>query len=142
MRALDKQESVLDELRSRTGVLLAASALAASFLGRDAFRDPEPVLAAAALVAFVTAIGASVYILIPRRDGFRFSISGPGLYSGLYDHRKDLAEVHRRLAYWLQAFWNENDERLQPLFRAYRLAASALVAQILALVAMVSGTII
>jgi len=30
LRALDKQESVLDELRSRTGVLLAASALAAS----------------------------------------------------------------------------------------------------------------
>ena len=30
------------ELRARTGVLLAASSLAASFLGQQAFRDPSP----------------------------------------------------------------------------------------------------
>ena len=33
-RALDKQERLIDELRSRTGLLLAAASLAASFLGR------------------------------------------------------------------------------------------------------------
>src|SRR4051794_32524508 len=58
LRALDKQEALLDELRSRTGALLAASALAASFLGGEAFKDPSPVPAAVALIAFVTSIGA------------------------------------------------------------------------------------
>jgi hypothetical protein len=33
LRALDKQEKVLEELRARTGILLATSSLAASFLG-------------------------------------------------------------------------------------------------------------
>jgi hypothetical protein len=33
LRGLDKQENLLEELRTRTGVLLAASSLAASFLG-------------------------------------------------------------------------------------------------------------
>jgi hypothetical protein len=142
LRALDKQESVLDELRSRTGVLLAASALAASFLGRDAFRDPAPALASVALAAFMAAIAASVYILVPRRDRFFFSLSGPALYEGLYEFRANLGEVHRRLAYDLRTFWDENDRSLQPLFKAYRFGAAALVVQILALVALVSDTLL
>jgi hypothetical protein len=142
LRALDKQESVLDELRSRTGVLLAASALAASFLGRDAFRDPSPVLAVIALAAFLASIAACVFILVPRSGRFVFSISGPVLFAGLYEDRDDLGEVYRRLAYALQDFWDENDENLQPLFGAYRFAAVALVAQILSLVALVSDTIL
>ncbi len=67
---------------------------------------------------------------------------GPVLYAGLYEDRRDLAEVYRRLAYALQGYWDENDENLQPLFRAYRFGAGALVAQILSLVALVSGTIL
>jgi hypothetical protein len=74
LRALDKQETLLDELRSRTGALLAASALAASFLGGAAFKNPSPLLAAIALLAFVISIGASVFILLPKRDRFTFSI--------------------------------------------------------------------
>lgn len=36
LRSLDKQDELLSELRSRTGLLLAASSLAASFLGEPA----------------------------------------------------------------------------------------------------------
>jgi hypothetical protein len=36
LRGLDKQEGLIEELRTRTGVLLAASSLAASFLGQQA----------------------------------------------------------------------------------------------------------
>ena len=69
LRGLDKQEELLGELCSRTGVLLAAASLAASFLGTDAFQDPSSVvLVALALVAFITSIGASVYILTPKGD--------------------------------------------------------------------------
>ena len=49
-RALDKQERLLEELRSRTGLLLAAASLAASFLGREAFaEDPKRGLALVAV---------------------------------------------------------------------------------------------
>jgi hypothetical protein len=52
LRGLDKQEGLLEELRTRTGVLLAASSLAASFLGQQAFQNPSPRgLAITALVA-------------------------------------------------------------------------------------------
>ena len=141
LRALDKQEAVLTEIRARTGALLAASALAASFLGREAFQDPSVVLAAVALVAFVVSVAASVFILLPRTNEFVFALSGTDLYEGLYSVRDDLTEVHRRLAYDLRRFWNDNDERLQPMFRAYRLGAAALVVEILALVSLVSGNL-
>jgi hypothetical protein len=81
VRALDKQEALLEELRGRTGILLAASALAASFLGESAFRDAS-WLAAVALVAFVVSIAASVFVLVPRSNQFVFAISGPKCVCG------------------------------------------------------------
>jgi hypothetical protein len=89
----------------------------------------------------LSSIGTSVFILVPRGDQFTFSLSGPGVYEALYEIRDDLAEVHRRLAYDLLRFWETNDGHLKPLFRAYRAGALALVVQILALVALVSGSI-
>lgn len=57
LRGLDNQERLLEELRARTGVLLAAASIAASFLGQEAFQAPEQrVLVWAALIAFVTSI--------------------------------------------------------------------------------------
>jgi hypothetical protein len=140
-RSLQQQAALLDELRSRTGVLLGASSLAASFLGAQAFRDPELVLAVVALAAFVVSLGASVYVLLPKRDQFVFSPSGRGLYEGLYEFRDDLAEVYRRLAYDLDRFWDANDQQLTKLLRAFRIGALSLATEILALVALVSGTL-
>ncbi len=142
LRALDKQEGLLEELRARTGILLAASSLAASFLGRDAFQDPgSTTVSILALAAFVGSVAASVYILMPKR-ALLFSQSGPALYEGLYSIRDDAPEIHRRLAYELYRFWEGNDHRMRNLFRAYRLAAGALVAEILLLVALVSDTLV
>jgi hypothetical protein len=142
LRALDKQEALLEELRGRTGVLLAASALGASFLGDSAFRDPTVWLAVLALAAFVLSIAASVFILVPRTNQFVFSLSGPNLYVELFAFRDDITEVYRRLAYDLERFWSRNDERLEPLVAAYRLAAGSLVVEILALVTLVSDTLV
>jgi len=142
LRALDKQERLIDELRSRTGLLMAAASLAASFLGREAFAgDPKRGLAVLALVAFLVAVGASVYVLLPKTDKFVFAMVGSGLYEGLYGIRDDLGEVYRRLAYDLDRFWDANDEELQKLFLAFRLAAVGLSAEIVILIAMVSDTL-
>lgn len=142
LRGLDKQEGLLEELRTRTGVLLAASSLAASFLGQQAFQDPSPRgLAITALIAFVVSIGASVYILMPKENLF-FSEAGAGLYEGLYEVRSDIAEVYRRLAYELDRFWDSNDETIVKLSRTYRLAASALVIEILSLAVLLGDNIL
>lgn len=143
LRALDKQERLIDELRSRTGLLLAAASLAASFLGREAFAGhPKRGLAILALVAFLLAVGASVYVLLPKTGKFVFAMVGAGLYEGLYELRDDLGEVYRRLAYDLDRFWDDNDVELQKLFRAFRLAAVGLSAEIVILMAMVSDTLL
>ena len=141
-RALDKQERLVDELRSRTGLLLAAASLAASFLGREAFAgDPKDGLAILALAAFLLAVAASVYVLLPKTGKLVFAMVGAGLYEGLYEVKDDLAEVYRRLAYQLDRFWDENDVELQKLFRAFRLAAFALSAEIVVLIVMVSDNL-
>ena len=142
LRGLDKQEGLLEELRTRTGVLLAASSLAASFLGQQAFQDPSPRgLTIAALTAFIVSIGASVYILMPKEDLY-FSEAGAGLYEGLYGVRGDIAEVYRRLAYELDRFWDSNDTTVVKLSHTYRLAASALVIEILSLATLLGDNIL
>ena len=142
LRALDKQERLIEELRSRTGLLLAAASLAASFLGREAFAEhPKRGLAILALVAFLLAVGASVYVLLPKTGKFTFAMVGAGLYEGLYELRDDLGEVYRHLAYDLDRFWDDNDVELQRLVMAFRLAAVGLSAEIVILIAMVSDTL-
>ena len=142
LRGLDKQEGLLEELRSRTGVLLAASSLAASFLGQQAFQHPYPgELAIAALIAFVISIGTSVFILMPK-ENLIFSEAGAGLYEGLYGVRDDIAEVYRRLAYDLDRFWELNNDTILRLTRVYKFAAAALVVEILSLAALLGGTIV
>ncbi|HEY2053201.1 MAG TPA: hypothetical protein VGH14_04620 [Solirubrobacterales bacterium] len=141
LRGLDKQEGLLEELRTRTGVLLAASSLAASFLGQQAFQDPHPHgPAIVALVAFVISIAASVFILLPKSK-LIFSLRGAGLYEGLYGIREDSAEVYRRLAYDLDRFWESNDRKIRWLIKAFTVGATALVVEILALAALLGDII-
>jgi hypothetical protein len=67
VRALEAQEREVNSLRTRTGTLAAAAALAASLLGREAFvgSDPEGFVAwvatAAGLVALAVVLFASVF---------------------------------------------------------------------------------
>jgi hypothetical protein len=140
LRRLDKQEDSLSEIRSRTGLLLAASSLAASFLGRPAF-DADPVaVAILALVAFGASIGASLYVLLPKKQFF-FSLVGSRVYEELYELRDDIGEVHRRLAYDLDRFWEGNDLSLQRIFLAFRVATAALALEVLLLILTASGTL-
>jgi hypothetical protein len=54
VRALDDQRSVLDNMRTRSGIVLSAAAVTTSFFGGLALRDGSPGwLGWAAVVAFV-----------------------------------------------------------------------------------------
>jgi energy-coupling factor transporter transmembrane protein EcfT len=139
LRALDKQEALVTDLRSRTGFLLGASSVAVSFLARNA-SHPSLIFSSAALLAFVAGVSASFFVLLPR-PGLTFSIAGPLVYERLHDVRGDTGEVQRRLTYTAQLLWERNDTRMQPLLRAYQVATFALVVEVAAFAALVRGTI-
>jgi hypothetical protein len=140
LRSLDKQEEVLGELRSRTGLLLAASSVAVSFLGERALDEGVAVVALGALAAFVVSLGASIYVLLPKRD-LVFSISGSRVFEELYEFRDDIGEVHRRLAYDLDRFREANDGGLQRLLWGFRVTAAVLGAEVALLLTSLTATL-
>lgn len=101
--------------------------MAASFLGRPAADDANHLILAAALFSFSVAIGGSVYVLVPR-SWFTFSLVGSAVSEQLYELRGDIDEIHRRLAYDLDRFW-ENDRSTRRLFVWFRVATVGLAAQ-------------
>lgn len=130
-QALVQQEAALNELRSRTGTLLAANAVTASFLGAVALKGGRLDAAAGlAVICFVVSLGAALFILLPR-TGLRFSISGPVLYETLYDCGEDAEEVHRRTAYWLEEFWSANQATIDGLYPWFTVAAVALAVELI-----------
>jgi hypothetical protein len=69
VRALDLQERAVEQLRSRTGTLLAASSLTASFLGAQTIQHTNglEILGGLALVSLAASIGLCVYVLLPKK---------------------------------------------------------------------------
>jgi hypothetical protein len=141
LRSLDKQDELLTELRSRTGLVLAASSLAASFLGEPALDEGSRAVAVAALAAFAVSVLASLYVLFPRRD-LVVSLAGPTVYELLFEFADDPAEVHRRLAYDLDRFWEANDRTVQRLVRAFALAIITLGVEVLLLLGSVTANLV
>jgi len=139
-RALDKQERLLDEIRSRTGLLLAAASLAASFLGRPALKGEPAAFAVLALIAFALSLATSIYVLLPKED-LVFSLIGSNLYERLYEFRTDIPEVHRRLAYDLDRFWDANDRAMQRVLWGFRISATSLALEIVLLLLGATGTL-
>jgi len=141
VRSLDKQERLLDELRARTGLLLAASSLAISFVGRPVFQEADTLVLVLGLLAFAISMAASVYVLLPKPAKFVFSLEGSAVFEQLYEFRDEMPEVYRRLTYDLDRFWEENDDVLARLFRWFQIAAAALAAEIILLLTSLSGTL-
>ncbi len=129
-QALRQQEQALTELRARTGTLLTAASLIASFLGGQALaREGLSAWIVLALFAFGVSVVLCIYVLLPK-DGLIFALDAPETYSALYEVRNDEEEVDRRLAYWLQAFREENHSTVGRLTDAFELAGLALLAEI------------
>jgi hypothetical protein len=131
LRALDLQERSLGELRQRTGTLLAASSLTASFLGAQTIQHTEAlgVLEGVALVGLLGSIGAATYVLLPKRS-FVFSVNAITQFEALFEVGDDDEEVQRRLIYWLEGLWSRNQDTMEALSRYFLVAAIALVVQL------------
>jgi hypothetical protein len=131
IRALDLQERAAEQLRTRTGTLLGASSLTASFLGAQAIQRGGGIGTAAglALIALTCSVGLCVYVLLPKR-GLVFEISPSTLYESLFDIADDEQEMRRRLAYWLEDFWRTNQAKIDRLAHFYLAAAATLMLQL------------
>ena len=130
-RMLAQQEMRLDELRARTGTLLAASSVATSFLGPRAIdRNGFDTMALLALTAFAVSVIGSVSILIlnPR---LVFGVRGTRLFKEERAREESIADVHRRLGYWLELFFDQNQATVDRLFLVYQLAAVAVLAEVI-----------
>jgi hypothetical protein len=129
-QALSQQEETLTELRARTGTLLTAASLIASFLGGQALaREGLSIWVVAALAAFGVSVVLCIYVLLPK-SGLIFALDAPRTYNALYEIRGDPEEIDRRLAYWLQSFREENHPTVERLTKAFELAGLALLSEI------------
>ena len=90
--ALDAQQTAVDGIRQRTGTLLAAHALVASFLGATVIRSTGlTVWAWIALASLVAGLIAAAILLAPW--DLEFAVDAPGLYSTLYKQAKEEAQA-------------------------------------------------
>jgi hypothetical protein len=142
LRALDKQERLVEELRARAGIVLAASSLAVTFLGGRGLGGPGPVaLAALALVSFAVSVSAAAFVLTPRY-GLRFSVSASGVISNLAEFRDDPSGLMGRAAELFDRLWEQNAPVVHRLGQMLSVAVAALGVEVLALAALLGATIV
>jgi hypothetical protein len=142
LRALGQQEDALKELRSRTGNLLAASSVVASFLGARAIdRGDFGVLAVGALLAFLASILFSISILMPRRE-LQFALDGAAVFEYFSAAGDPLNDAHRTLAYWIRDSHQANQSTLDALFRSYRWACVAVAVEVVVWSVQLSDTLV
>lgn len=141
LRALDKQERLVEELRARTGLVLAASSVSASLFGPHGFKGPGPVpLACLAIIGFVVSVAAAIFVLLPRED-LVFSVRGVPLFDGL-PGSGGLAESFLLITASLDRMWAANDVTVRLLTRAFSIGAIALAIEIGALATLIGATLI
>jgi hypothetical protein len=133
VRAIEMQSRSLDELRSRTGVLLAAASVAASFLGAEALKASSfNALTALALISFAGVLAACIATLWPRTD-WKFAIGARVLIEDWTGDTPcgDSAAMLAFLAQKLEENWQENKGRIDAMLALFQVAACALGAEVL-----------
>jgi hypothetical protein len=127
VRSIELQARGLDELRSRTGVLLAASSVTTSFLGAASLDESGfDTLAALAMIAFAVSVGVCLAILWPKSD-WRFALGARtmledwdrGSYPDSKSMRRFVAEKHHDN-------WKSNKAKLDAYYAHFRWAVIAL----------------
>jgi hypothetical protein len=139
VRALGQQRELLDGLRNRSGILVAATSVATAFLSAQALVPHEELdgLAWSAIILFCTVVLLSLAVLIPWRWTFAHH---PHALIGVHLEWEDppqdwrpssLHEMYRDLSYWNGVHYDENGRKLQVMFGIFALACVALAAEII-----------
>lgn len=124
-RAISVQVAALDELRARTGVLLAAASISGSFLGAAA-ADNGAILGLAggvAIIAFVLGVGSCMRVLWPKNKGWTF-VNSPGqLIADWIDTSRPEESMQVFLAETMEGHFKKNKARLDHLYLWFQAAA-------------------
>jgi hypothetical protein len=125
-----RQEAALDELRQRTGVLVAAATIVFSFLGQEAARDGWGWSGIIAVATFVLAVGLWLWILNPGY-GWIFSNSIQVLFEDIIESPSQLGsvEMYRRLAIFQAGHVTRNATMLEWRYRGFTAGIVLLVVQ-------------
>ena len=132
VRALSQQQSMIDSLRTRAGLLLSAAAITTSFLGAQALNDGGPSLATwLALACFVSLSIAALAILWPH--SLEFTANPANVIESYIETAEPLSvpEIHRDLALHMHRSYDENLSGQQQLASRFRLAGVLLTVEVL-----------
>lgn len=140
LRAIEEQEREVQSLRTRTGTIVAAAAVASTLLAREVFAGSRPDGSAAwtattvGLAALGAVVFASVYLL--RSHELSFSLDAAAALEtadaeGL--DRDDPARVVRGLTYVLSSMQAENSLTVGRLRTSFAWALGGLVVEIFGL---------
>ncbi len=140
VRALDDQRSILDNLRTRSGIVLSAAAVTTSFFGGLALRDGSAgPLAWAAVAAFVLCGVACLAVQFPH-GRWEFRASPASLIAEIDATAPAVEVIQRDLALYMERSWLANERRTQAsMVWPLRIAALALVVEVLAWVLDLAG---
>jgi len=134
VRALSQQQSVLDNFRTRGGILLSAAAIATSFLGGQALRQGSmSTWSWLAVLGFVGLSASALLILWPRKE-WEFAAIPRRLISIYIETEEPFSveRIHRDLALHMQDSYDKNESRLGWLIVYFRIAVILLTAEVLA----------
>jgi hypothetical protein len=138
---LRPQEATLSELRGRTGVILAASSLVASFFGGRALDGRElGAVEIAALAALVATIVTCVAILAPKAN-LVFVLDGYAAYEYFAEHDVDVPEAERTLSFWITDALERNQPVIERLHQWFAIACVTLVLQVVLWATGLAGTL-
>lgn len=134
VRAVGQQDEVLDNLRTRVGVLLSAAAIVTSFFGGQALHRAERgAWTWVALALFALLALCAIAVVWPRRE-WGFFVS-PSELIGTYVEAEEplpVATIYRDLALHLENSHDEQRKRIEQLMLVFRLAALGLVLEVVA----------
>jgi hypothetical protein len=132
VRRVQAQESQLDELRSRAGLMLGVSAGVTSLLGALVLSRSHhsTVLIVVALALFGLATAAFGAVVWPR-DNWKFQMSAKTIIDGWIegDNPAEANEFLRGLAVVMDDNAAENETKIQPLWRFFEAGGIALAVE-------------
>lgn len=132
VRGLDMQNETLNELHSRTGIVIAAATVASAFLGAAALQRHVPGywLNVLGLLVFAATTLLCLGVLWPSEE-WEFSFDAGDLDDRYYAKQADPTEMLREMLLSNAKSRTVNNEKLRDRFKLFRLACGALACDIL-----------
>jgi hypothetical protein len=140
-RSLSAQESSVDELRSRCGVMLSATGVVSAFLGSVVIsglfgtggRPTEFVSNGIKLAVLLTILSSVAFVVPIAPMKWRFRVSVQKVLADYVEATppKPLTEIHRSLAWYFSDAEEANSTKLRRLYWLMTVGASLFVAELL-----------